>query len=82
MIKVDYEKHGDFENSVRRVFMEVSIAEKLEIPHMLQYSDGLKALVTMSGRPPPTVFAVWRGRACSPGMFARPVRLCVLLQGQ
>ena len=50
--KVDFEKHGDFENGVRRVFMEVSVAEKLEIPHMLQFADGLKALVTMSGRAP------------------------------
>jgi len=52
VIKVGNEKHGDFENGLRRVFMEVFIAEKLEIPHMLQYSDGLKALVTMSGRAP------------------------------
>jgi len=52
VIKVDYEKHGDCENGVIQVFMEVSIAEKLEIPHMLHYSDGLKALVTMSGRAP------------------------------
>jgi len=33
--KVDFEKHRNNENGVRRVFMEVSIAEKLEIPHML-----------------------------------------------
>jgi len=50
--KVDFEKQGDFENGVRRVFMEVSVAEKLEIPHMLQFADGLKVLVTMSGRAP------------------------------
>ena len=52
VVKMDFERHGDFENGVRRVFMEVSFAEKLEIPHMLEFADGLKALVTMSGRPP------------------------------
>jgi len=50
--QVDFENHGDYENGVRRVFVEVSIAEKLEIPHMLQFADDLKALVTMSGRAP------------------------------
>ena len=37
--KTDFEKHGDCENDVRRVFMEVSIAEKLAILHMLQFAD-------------------------------------------
>jgi len=76
VIKVDYEKHGDFENGVRRIFMEVTIAEKLEIPHMLQYSDGLKALVTMSGRAPLCLRCgeVWHVR--------QAYRLCVLPQGQ
>ena len=40
------------------MFMEVSIAEKLEIFHMLQFEDGLKALVTMSGRAP---LCMWCG---------------------
>jgi len=56
VIKMDYEKHGDFENGVRRVV--VSVAEKLDIPHMLQSADGLKALVTMSGRAP---LCLWCG---------------------
>jgi len=50
--KVDFEKQGDYENGVRRVYMEVSVAERLEIPHLLQFADALKARVTMSGRAP------------------------------
>ena len=52
VMKVDFEKMGDYENGVRRVYMEVSVAERLELPHLLQFADGLKALVTMSGRAP------------------------------
>ena len=33
--KVGFEKQGNYENGMRCVFMQVSMAEKLDIPHLL-----------------------------------------------
>lgn len=63
--KVDYEIQGDFENSVRRVLLEVSVAEKIKYSPLIAVfgrNEGIGDHV----RTLPSLFEVWGGRACSP----------------
>ena len=39
-------------NGVRKVFLEVDVAQKIGLPHVFEFSDRLRALVTLTGRAP------------------------------
>jgi len=52
VLKVERELVDGRGNGVRKVFLEVDVAQKIGIPHMFEFSDRLRALVTLTGRAP------------------------------
>jgi len=52
VLKVERELVDGRGNGVRKVFLEVDVAQKIGLPHVFEFSDRLRALVTLTGRAP------------------------------